>query len=151
MLLITSQPLDFDITKDKLDLNKSTNLSDYFDSDKIFKKAYEWLFKKLNNDKFIWCYKNDERNFSDHGNEHVLWTLDVPDNQCFAINSSVWNCVINNWPYIDDDIIKNIDINNVTPVMALTLLNDIIEKATVISNKTNSIIIINPLFFCFKL
>ena len=28
-----------------------------------------------------------------------------------------------------DDIIKNIDINNVTPMMALTLLNDIIEKA----------------------
>jgi hypothetical protein len=108
MLLITSQPLDFDITKDKLDLSKSSNLSDHFDQDKIFKKAYEWLFNKLGHNEFIWCYKSNERNFSDHGHEHVLWTLDVPDDQCVAINSSAWNCVINNWPYIEDDIIKNI-------------------------------------------
>lgn len=108
MLLITSQPLDFDITKDKLDLSKSSNLSHHFDQDKIFNKAYKWLFNKLDHSEFIWCYKNGERNFSNHGHEHVLWTLNVPDDQCVAINSSVWNCVINNWPYIEDDIIKNI-------------------------------------------
>ena len=58
MLLITSQPLDFDITKDKLDLSKSSNLSHHFDQDKIFNKAYKWLFNKLDHSEFIWCYKN---------------------------------------------------------------------------------------------
>lgn len=106
MILVTSQPIDFDITKDELDLSKSSNLSDHFDQDKIFNKAYKWLFNKLGHDEFIWCYINGERNFMNHGDEYVLWTLDVPDDQCILINAHTWNCVINNWAYIDEDLIS---------------------------------------------
>jgi hypothetical protein len=108
MILITCQPLDFDITKDNVDLSKSSCLKDDFDSDKMFKKSYEWLFKKLNHSNFIWCYPGNTRGFLNHGEEHVLWTLDVPSDQCVSINASAWNCVINKYPYIEDELIEDI-------------------------------------------
>ena len=67
--------------------------------DNIFQEAYKWLFDKLGYDKWIWCYKDGDRNYINHGDEYVLWTLDVPESECICINGSVWEHVINKWPY----------------------------------------------------
>lgn len=104
MILTTSQSQDFDITKDLVDLSKSPNL---LISNDVFLEAYKWLFDKLSHDKWIWCYKEGDRNYLNHGCEHVLWTLDVPDSECVFINESIWEHVINKWAYdkdIDEDI-----------------------------------------------
>ena len=99
MILTTSQSLDFDITKDKVDLSKSPNLEKINALDDIFEYAYNWLFNKLGYDKWIWCYKVGDRNFLNHGEEHVLWTLDVPESECIYLNETVWEHIINKCPY----------------------------------------------------
>ena len=96
MILTTSHSKDFDITKDLVDLTKSPNL---VISSELFLEAYEWLFNKLSYDKWIWCYKDGERLYLNHGCEHVLWTLDVPDSECILVNESIWEHVINKWAY----------------------------------------------------
>jgi hypothetical protein len=107
MILITCHSPNFDITKDSVNLSKSSCLESYFDSDKMFENAYNWLFKKLNCNNFIWCYPGNTRGFLNHGEEHTLWTLDIPSDQCILINASVWHCVINKYPYIEDELIKD--------------------------------------------
>ena len=110
MKLVTFQPYGFDICNNISDVNKSLNL--YFDD--IFLRSYNWLFKKLNNNKFIWCYINKSdncRNYLRHGIENVIWYLNVPDNECIIINSEVWDCVINNYPYCKDEDLLNISDN----------------------------------------
>lgn len=99
MLLTTSQSPDFDIINDEVDLSKSANLVRINKLDDIFEYAYNWLFNKLGYDKWIWCYKVGDRNYLNHGCEHVLWTLDVPESECVCINESIWEHVINKWPY----------------------------------------------------
>ena len=108
MILTTSHPVGFDITRDKLDLSKSTNLDLDFDYEKNFHRAYNWLFNKLGHREFIWCYPGIEKGYTNHGNEYMLWVLDVPDDQCTAISSYTWNCVINKWPHVDEKLIENI-------------------------------------------
>lgn len=103
MILTTSHSIDFDITKDIVDLTKSPNL---VTSGDIFTEAYKWLFDKLGYDKWIWCYKEKERLYLNHGYEHVMWTLDVPESECVFINESIWEHVINKWAYnkiMDED------------------------------------------------
>lgn len=102
MILYTSHSVDFDIVNDLVDLNKSPTLEPINERDDIFQKAYEWLFKKLKYDKYIWAYNTFNNVNANHGTELVRWTLDVPIDECIAINSDVWNCVINNWSYIKE-------------------------------------------------
>ena len=99
MLLTTSQSPDFDIVNDLVDLSKSGNLVKMNALDDIFEFAYNWLFNKLGYDKWIWCYKIGDRNYVNHGCEHTLWTLDVPESECVFLNETVWEHVINKWPY----------------------------------------------------
>lgn len=99
MILTTSHSPNFNITKDLVDLSKSHNLEKINALDDIFEYAYNWLFNKLGYDKWIWCYKVGDRNFLNHGEEHVLWTLDVPESACVFLNETVWEHIINKWPY----------------------------------------------------
>ncbi len=117
MRLVTCHPYGFDITKDELDLTKSSNLNHDFDFNSMFKNAYEWLFKKIGNDRLIWCYKVNDTPYNtvkgngnnlNHGEEKVIWTLEVPDSECIIINAHSWNCVINKWPYYKEELIKDI-------------------------------------------
>jgi hypothetical protein len=117
MKLVTCQPYGFDITKDKLDLSKSSNLREKFDTNSMFKKAYKWLFDQIGYNELIWCYQLENSayitaksngNHINHGNEHVLWTLEVPRNEFVIINSDIWECVINGWPYCTDEMVKNL-------------------------------------------
>jgi hypothetical protein len=98
--LVTRQSLNFDITKDLVDLNKSEYFSEI--NDEIFKKAYNWLFKKINHDKFIWCYIDNRDLPKVHGQEFIQWHLEVPLSECVIINSEVWGLLINDFPYFDE-------------------------------------------------
>lgn len=102
MILYTSQDPYFDIVNTQVDLSKSPTLEPINELDDIFPKAYSWLFKLLKHDKFIWAYNTQSNLCANHGNEQMRWVLDVPDDECVAINSDVWNCVINGWPYMEE-------------------------------------------------
>jgi hypothetical protein len=112
LILTTSQSPDFDITKDIVDLSKSPNLIKINPLDDIFEVSYKWLFNKLNHDKWIWCYKECDIRHKNHGSEHVLWTLDVPESECILINESVWEHVINRWAYKKEWDNYNVVIND---------------------------------------
>jgi len=105
MILVTSHPPDFDITKEKSDLSKSPQFKKPFDS--MFENAYKWLFNKIGKSELIWCYKDSGVNPS-HGHERITWTLNVPDDRCIVINAHAWDCVINKWPFYKDELIKDI-------------------------------------------
>jgi hypothetical protein len=99
MKLITRHPLEFDITKDIVDISKSSVLGSYFDYEKMFSRSYKWLFDQIGYDKLIWCYNAEGYLSRNHGEEYVEWTLEVPESDCVFINEEVWNLVINNMPY----------------------------------------------------
>jgi hypothetical protein len=101
MLLTTRHPIDFDITKDVVDINKSHILDEYFDNDKTFTNAYKWLFNLIGVGPYIWNYAKNSHLVRRHGEEYQEWTLDVPRSECIIINEDIWGMVLNKMPHFD--------------------------------------------------
>lgn len=109
MELYTYHSIDFDITTQIPDPQKSIWRND--ECPEIahkFSAAYDFLYEKVGSHNVIWCYgapvtfsngKNKYQSFE----SQRLWHLDVPDKQITAIDSSIWDFVINGWYYISDE------------------------------------------------
>jgi len=103
--LYSYQPIDFDITKEKLDLSKSINYLD-------FQKAYDWLFSQIGTDQILWTmlgWYEPSKDFLRFGPNHaqveMLWELEVPQSAIIrCIDSDPWNSVISEHHIIPDHL-----------------------------------------------
>ena len=102
MLLYTHHPKDFDIVKTFVKRDMSPYISDDFFG---FRECYEWLFNFLGIDteEVIWCNDNKEIFSWGHGEETVLWTLDIPKEiPIYKFNKNVWDIILLGCHYIPD-------------------------------------------------
>ena len=110
MQLYTYHPLDYDILTQAPDLSKSGWYNDECKGIKDnFRFAYDMLFKKIGRQDVLWCYGtpylcSNKLNKAQCFSEERVWHLDVPDKHVITINSDIWDCAINVFPYIPDCI-----------------------------------------------
>lgn len=99
MLIYTEHDIDFDISKTKVDVNKSPYYQDFLN------KQYDWLFGELKTKSVIWCHPNTYNSVweKQHGVNVQRWVLDVPEDKVLAyINRDAWDMCIHDMSIIPD-------------------------------------------------
>lgn len=107
MYLYTQHPLNFHLVKEATDLKLSEFYNDAGYSEEI-RKAYDFLYKKLGANNWIWCYGNpvicaNKNNKVQNFEQERLWVLDVPEKHIVAIDSTIWDYALNACFYLDCD------------------------------------------------
>lgn len=105
MYLYTCHDLDFNIVKDVSDLKKSY----WYGRDIIsMTKAYNYLFNLIGTRQIIWCYGEASSCIYKSKKPYRIWHLDVPKKDVIAIDSTIWDYVINGWRYASDELFDEV-------------------------------------------